>query len=183
MRSVDSSGSAGKKKVEVDCPGTVKEGTALMERSTRTPLESRMVRYSFSPFAAGGNDLEINAGDAQFFRQDGRKPGTGQDGVVKAQTELRQRPRFQRRVFRYFEFRNADGCQIPWRRFRFSHVGACRGLLDGFLDGIDGSAHRGFFHVIQQIKCSRSQQDGACASYQQGHHVAVAAKSACGLPA
>ena len=137
----------------------------------------------FFPVCCRGNDLEINAGDAQFFRQDGRKPGTGQDGVVKAQTELRQRPRFQRRVFRYFEFRNADGCQIPWRRFRFSHVGACRGLLDGFLDGIDGSAHRGFFHVIQQIKCSRSQQDGACASYQQGHHVAVAAKSACGLPA
>ena len=44
MRSVDSSGSAGKKKVEVDCPGTVKEGTALMERSTRT-VSSTHLRF------------------------------------------------------------------------------------------------------------------------------------------
>lgn len=44
VRSVYSKGRAGKKNVVVDWPGTVNEGMGLRERSTRAPLESRMVR-------------------------------------------------------------------------------------------------------------------------------------------
>ncbi len=135
----------------------------------------------FLPSGGRRDNLEVDAGDAQLFRQDGGDAGTGQNRIVQAQLEFLQRPRFQRRVFRHSELRDADGCQVPGRRGQFLPVGGR--LLDGLLDGIDGGAHGGLFQVVHQVERRCAQQQGADAPHHQEHHVAVAAEGARGQPA